>query len=86
MKFRRRIFVVGGAHTTYIGKYHPDFIWKKHPDFGKRDNPTLEEHLATAVRGALEKTGVDPDAIQKGYVGNFAGQLFVNQGHLGAML
>ena len=86
MKFRRRIFVVGGAHTTYIGKHHPDFIWKKHPDFGERENPTLEEFLGEAVQKAFENTGVSPDAIEKGYVGNFAGELFVNQGHLGSLL
>ncbi|NIW23786.1 MAG: hypothetical protein GWN29_04065, partial [Gammaproteobacteria bacterium] len=65
---------------------HPDFIWKGHPDFGKRDNPTLEGHLKTAVVGAFEKTGVPAAAVQKGYVGNFTGELFAKQGHMGAMM
>jgi len=86
MKLRRKVYVVGGHHSTFIGKYHPDFIWKKHPDFGKRENPTLEEHLATAVEGAMRKSGVDADAVQRGFVGNFVGELFANQGHLGAMM
>ncbi len=86
MKFRRRIFVVGGAHTNFIGKFHPDFIWKKHPDFGKRNNPTLEQYIHDAVNGALESTGVPADAVGKCYIGNFVGELFVNQGHLGAMV
>jgi acetyl-CoA acyltransferase len=85
MKFRRKIYVVGGALTPFIGKMHPDFIWKKHPDFGTRENPTLEEHLSTAIREALANTGVDAEAIDKGYIGNFAGELFSSQGHLGAM-
>ena len=85
MKFRRKVYVVGGDLTTFIGKNHPDFIWKKHPDFGTRENPTLEEHLTAAIRGALDKTGVDADAIEKGFVGNFAGELFSHQGHLGSM-
>lgn len=85
MKFRRRIFLVGGALTPFIGKMHPDFIWKKHPDFGKRENPTLEEHLTRAIREALENTGVKAEAIDKGYIGNFAGELFSHQGHMGAM-
>jgi acetyl-CoA acyltransferase len=81
----RRVFVVGGAHTTFLGKGHPEFIWKKHPDFGKRDNPSLEEHMRGAALSALEQTGVDPQAIERGFVGNFAGQTFNSQGHLGAM-
>ncbi len=85
MKLRRKVYVVGGDLTTFIGKHHPDFIWKKHPDFGTKDNPTLEGHLSTAIQGALEKTGVDAAQIDRGYVGNFAGELFSNQGHLGAM-
>lgn len=85
MKLRRKVYVVGGDLTTFIGKSHPDFIWKKHPDFGTRENPTLEEFLNSAINGALEKTGVDAAAIDRGYVGNFAGELFSNQGHLGAM-
>lgn len=85
MKPNRRVFVVGGAHTTYIGKFHPDFIWKKHPDFGKKENPTLEAYLHQAIREALTSTGVTGAQIQKGYVGNFVGELFVNQGHMGAL-
>ncbi len=85
MKFRRKIYLVGGDLTTFIGKFHPDFIWKKHPDFGEKENPTLEENLAKAINGAFEKTGVDPAAIDKGYIGNFAGELFSNQGHMGAL-
>lgn len=85
MKLNKKVYIVGGDITTFIGKHHPDFIWKKHPDFGTRENPTLEEHLTAAITGALEKTGVDAQHIERGYVGNFAGELFSNQGHLGAM-
>jgi len=86
MKPIRRVFVVGGAVTPFIGKKHPDFVWKGHPDFGKRDNPTLEEHLGAAVRGCLAQCGADAAVVDKGYVGNFAGELFSSQGHLGAMM
>ncbi len=85
MKFRRRIFVVGGAITPFIGKHNPDFIWKRHPDFGKKENPTLEGHLTAAITACLENTGVEASAIDKGYIGNFAGELFCHQGHLGSM-
>lgn len=85
MKPNRKVYVVGGDLTTFIGKHHPDFIWKKHPDFGTRENPTLEQLTTTAILSALEKTGVPASAIQRGYIGNFAGELFSNQGHMGAM-
>jgi acetyl-CoA acyltransferase len=80
----RRVFLVSGAHTSFIGKGHPDFVWERHPDFGKRANPTLEELLAEAVNAALD--GMDAERIQRGYVGNFVGELFCKQGHLGAAL
>ena len=86
MTLARRVFVAGGAHTPFTGKGHPDFISKRHPDFGKRANPTLEELLTSAVKGALEDTGVDPLDIDRLYVGNFVGELFSNQGHLGAAM
>jgi acetyl-CoA acyltransferase len=82
----RRVFLVGGAHTPFLGKGHPDFIWKNHPDFGKRENPTLEQFLSSAVNDTIATTGVDPERIDRGYIGNFVGELFVKQGHLGAAL
>jgi acetyl-CoA acetyltransferase len=82
----RRIFIAGGAITPFTGKGHPDFIWKRHPDFGVRENPTMEEQLQSAVDGAIADTGVDPEAVDRLYIGNFVGELFCNQGHLGAAL
>ena len=84
MSLKRRTFVIGGHITPFIGKRHPDFIWKRHPDFGTRENPTLEEYITASVNGALEATGVPASAIDKAWIGNFVGELFSNQGHLGA--
>ncbi|MBT3218860.1 MAG: hypothetical protein HN348_07190 [Proteobacteria bacterium] len=81
---KRRVFVVGGHTTPFIGKRHPDFIWKRHPDFGKRNNPTIEELITTSVLGAFESTGVAAEQVEKAWIGNFVGELFSNQGHLGA--
>lgn len=86
MALARRSFIAGGAHTPFIGKGHPDFIWKGHPDFGKRDNPALEDLLTSAVRGAIDDTGLDPSQVDRLYVGNFVGELFSSQGHLGAAM
>ena len=81
---RRKVYIVGGAHSPFVGKHNPRFIWKGHPEYGTRDNPTIEEHITTAVRGALESTGVEGSAVERGYLGNFLGELFCQQGLLGA--
>lgn len=86
MKPFRRVFVVGGAHSTYMGKARPDFVDFKEAQRTGARNPTLEEHMGTAVRAALQDTGVDPAHVDKGYVSNFLGECFVRQGHLGSML
>lgn len=86
MGLRRRTFVIGGHITPFIGKNHPDFIWKRHPDFGTRENPTLEQTITAAVRGALDATGTPAALIDKAWIGNFVGELFSSQGHLGAAL
>ena len=85
MKPHRKVYIVGGAITPFIGKHHPDFIWRGHADFGTKKNATLEELTTRAVRDALASTGVEASAIERGYVGNFAGELFSNQGHMGSM-
>lgn len=84
MSHPRRAFVLGGHITPFIGKKHPDFVWEKHPDFGKRSNPSLEDYVVTAVRGALEATGTPASLVDKAWIGNFVGELFSSQGHLGA--
>jgi acetyl-CoA acetyltransferase len=86
MPLARRAYIAGGSITSFVGKGHPDFIWKKHPDFGKRENPTLEDLLTQAVLGAISDTGVDPLDIDRCMVGNFVGELFCQQGHLGAAM
>lgn len=67
-----------------MGKGHPDFISKKHPDFGKRENPTLRDFMTESIRGALASTGCEAKLVDNIFVGNFAGELFCQQGHLGA--
>jgi len=86
MKPVRSVYVVGGDHTPFLGKHHPDFIWKGHPDFGVKKNPTIEELLHRAALGALQKASVPPEAVQRGFVGNFTAEIFVQQGHLNSLL
>ncbi len=86
MRPSRPVYIAAQAITPFIGKGNPAFIAKGHPDFGKKENPTLEDHFARAVRQLFEEYRIDPSLIQRGYVGNFAGELFSSQGHLGAMV
>jgi acetyl-CoA acyltransferase len=80
----RRVFLAGGHITPFIGKGNPAFIHKKHPDFGKKLNPTVKDYIVQSIQGAFTSTGVSGEAIDRVYVGNFAGELFNQQGHLGA--
>ncbi|MCP4805566.1 MAG: hypothetical protein GY913_15485 [Proteobacteria bacterium] len=86
MKPHRRVFVVGGGHTTFQGKGRPEFVHRRHPEHGKRKNPDLEAHLGGAVREALAVTGVDPALIDRAVVSNFLGEAFCSQGHMGSLL
>lgn len=83
----KRVFIVGGHITPFVGKGSSLFVDKKHPDFGKRENKTLEELLADSINGALENTGLGTNGlaalVDKLVVGNFLGELFSAQGHLG---
>lgn len=80
----RRVFIVGGAMTQFVGKGSPHFIDKKHPDFGKKQNATIEEIITQVTNDALKNTSIDPDVVDRIAIGNFAGELFSNQGHMGA--
>ncbi len=82
----RRVYVVGGHISNFIGKGNPAFIDKKHPDFGKKQNPGLEHYISDAVNKTITNTGIDASLIQKAIIGNFASDLFNNQGHLGPMV
>lgn len=86
MKLHRKTFVAGGVSTPFIGKFHPDFIWKGHADFGKRENPSLEGHITNVTQQLFTQLGIDGTHVDKAFIGNFAGELFSNQGHLGAAL
>lgn len=86
MKPQRRVFVVGGAQTPFLGRARPEFVSFRDVQAGEGRNPTAEEHLRDAVAGAFDATGVDPAAIDRAWVGNFLGECFVRQGHMGALL
>ena len=78
MKPQRPVYIAAQAITPFIGKGNPDF---------KREgNPSLEDYFVTVVKQLVDDYKVDPSLVQRGFVGNFGGELFSSQGHLGAML
>ena len=63
----RPVYIAAQAVTPFIGKGHPDFILKGHPDFGKRENPTLEDHLVArrppVAGGVPDRPTSDPAGL-----------------------
>lgn len=53
---------------------------------GVPGNPGLRDHLSTAVLGAFEDAGITGEQVERAWVGNFLGELFCRQGHLGSLL
>ena len=82
MKPQRRVFVLGGAQTAFLGRARPEFVSFRDAQAGKGRNPTAEEHLQAAVREAFAVTGVDPAAVDRAWLSNFLGECFVRQGHM----
>ncbi|CAK9071596.1 unnamed protein product, partial [Durusdinium trenchii] len=71
----RKVYLVGGHVTPFVGKGYPNF---------QKGAKGLKEYFAESIQGAFQKTGVKAESIDRIYVGNFAGELFNSQGHLGA--
>lgn len=86
MKPARSVYLAGQAITPFIGKGNPAFIYKGHPDYGKKENPTLDELMANVIQQLVDEYAVDLTMVERGYVGNFGGEMFANQGHLGSLI
>ncbi len=82
----RPVYIAAQAITPFIGRGNPNFITSAHEEFGKRNNLTLEQHIVAVVRKLIDAHHIDPSVIQRGYIGNFAGDLFCHQAHLGAIV
>jgi acetyl-CoA C-acetyltransferase len=65
------VFVLGGEQTDFSRN------WKK-------EGKDVVDLLVASVHAALERTQVDPADVEVAHVGNFAGELYSKQGHLGA--
>jgi acetyl-CoA C-acetyltransferase len=69
------------APVYVLGGYQTDFArnWTK-------ENKHVMAMLREGVQGGLEATGIEPNEVEVGHVGNFAAELYSMQGHLGAFL
>jgi acetyl-CoA C-acetyltransferase len=67
------VFVLGGHQTDFARQW-------------TREGKGLPELCAESCQGALAASRVRAGEIQVGHVGNFAGELYAGQGHLGGLL
>lgn len=65
------VYILGGYQTDFARNWSKE---RKH----------FLAMMREAVEGALERTRVDPKDVDVAHVGNFAGELYCKQGHLGA--
>ena len=66
------VFVLGGHQTDFARNY-------------SRENKDIADLMDDAVEGALDACHIEPREIETAHVGNFAGELFCNQGILGGL-
>ena len=66
------VYILGGSQTDFARNW-------------SRDEASIFEIMKASVEGALESTKITPEQIDVAHVGNFVGELFSNQGHLGGI-
>jgi len=67
-----RIYILGGYQTDFSANW-------------TREGRTIFEMMAEATLGAMNAASVEAADIEVAHVGNFAGELYCEQGHLGGM-
>ena len=65
-----RVYILGGYQTDFSQNW-------------ARNGQELFDGFQSTVIGALEAVDLDPEQIEVAHVGNFAAELFCQQGHLG---
>jgi acetyl-CoA C-acetyltransferase len=68
----REVFILGGAQTDFARNW-------------SRDGQSLFDMMRDTVEAGLVATGLEPSQIETAHVGNFAAELFCDQGQLGGM-
>jgi acetyl-CoA C-acetyltransferase len=65
-----RVYILGGYQTDFSQNW-------------SRNGQELFDGFRDAVQGALQAVNIEPERIEVAHVGNFAAELFCQQGHLG---
>ena len=66
----KSIYILGGSQTDFSRNCH-------------REKLDIFDMFKQTLDSALEATGLEPEQIEVGHVGNFVGELFTGQGQLG---
>src|SRR5262249_30656806 len=66
------VFLLGGAQTDFALNV-------------SREGKTIYDLMAAAVDQALDAVNLSPSDVEVAHIGNFAGELFTGQGHLGGL-
>jgi acetyl-CoA C-acetyltransferase len=67
-----KVYILGGYQTDFARN------WSK-------EGKTIQALMHEGMDGAFAATDIDPGDVESIHVGNFAGELYTMQGHLGAM-
>ncbi len=65
------VYILGGYQTDFARNW-------------ARENKHIAALMREAYQGSIEATGIEPGDIKAAFIGNFAGELYCMQGHLGA--
>ncbi len=68
-----KVYILGGYQTDFARN------WTK-------EGKGIQAMINEVMEGAFMETGIEPEEIQAIHVGNFAGELFTMQAHLGAFV
>jgi acetyl-CoA C-acetyltransferase len=66
----QRVYILGGHQTDFSQNW-------------ARNGVEIFDGFRDTVQGAFESVGLEPEAVEVAHVGNFAAELFCQQGHLG---
>jgi len=68
-----KIYLLGGWQTDFVANW-------------AREGLELADGIRAVLEGGLAATGIEAREIETAHVGNFAGELFCGQGHLGGLV
>jgi len=68
-----QIYILGGWQTDFAANW-------------AREGLELADGIRAVLEGGLAATGLEARDIETAHVGNFAGELFCGQGHLGGLV